>query len=1084
MTEYRLFCLGNPSLEFDGQPVRLETRKGLAMLIYLRMAGHDCPRESLQTLFWPEYDQKHAQANLRRTLASLNKSLRKGIIEADRERVGIKDPSNIWLDVAKFLEKLASRKSHPHPQDEICVECRIALDEAIQLYQGDFLEGFNLNDCSEFDEWQFLQRETLRQELGLALQKITEALASRSQWKEAINHAHRWVSLDRLNEPACRTLMDLYARSGQRAAALHQYEELRSLLKEQLNQEPEHETHQLYEQIWGREEAIRVSESPESTRSFPLLKTKLYIPSPPGNRVIRSGLIGRLGEAERKALTIISAPAGFGKTTLLAEWIAQTSLPVAWLALDNGDNDLYRFLDYVIAALESIQENMGLEARQIMRSLQPVSKHIILASLINDLGKVVEPYALVLDDYQFITEQAVHDAVGYLLDHLPVNVHIVISTRADPPLQLGRLRAHSRLLELRTQDLRFNTEEANQFLNTVMRLGLSMGDIEALQERTEGWVVGLKMAALSLLGRSDISDFIQAFSGSHRYVLDYLVEEVLKRQPAHIKTFLLETSILEKMNGSLCDALMTEEWRKSGENGQSVLEYLEKSNLFLIPLDENKQWYRYHHLFSDLLQSRLQQFSAGKANALHQRASQWFENRGMLHDAIDHALKAKDFQRTADLVDKIAQTSILIDVFPVQKWIDQIPDEIIFEHPWICVTQSWIWIVMGKLGRIEEYLCTAEDCISRGETQWMNDIEKQDIRGHIAMLRAYFAFFRGNPGVTIEQATYALKNVRASNIFLRCRIALQLGESYSIIGELEKGIQYLNDALSLSLEGFDYSVATVAFFRLGMVLKIQGRLTEAENIYKTNFQILKEMGGSETSLCGKPEIGLGDLLRERGQLEEAFKILTLGHNHSEMQGQPYDLIYSYIFLARLLQAQGKLEQALEFLSEAEPLFVTYTIPPVVRLTFVSCQVNLWIKTGNLRQAELWMNNSQLNSNIDINYQNETGLILLSRVLISQGKLVEAQELLNRLVTAAESAGRNGRLIEMLALLSLTFQAAGMKAKAKRYLTKALLLAEPEGYRQIFLDEGEPMIKLLEEMQNSKLIAQLKDYVNRLLETSI
>jgi LuxR family maltose regulon positive regulatory protein len=336
------------------------------------------------------------------------------------------------------------------------------------------------------------------------------------------------------------------------------------------------------------------------------------------------------------------------------------------------------------------------------------------------------------------------------------------------------LRAHGQLLELRTQDLRFTSQEAAEFLNEVMRLGLSPEDIGALEARTEGWVVGLQMAALSLRGHENASDFIRAFSGSHRYVLDYLVEEVLKRQPAHIQTFLLETSILEKLNSALCDALMSEEWKQSGENGQAVLEYLESSNLFVVPLDQNRQWYRYHHLFADLLHSRLEQRSAGRAATLHMKASQWFESQGNLNQAIDHALLSKDYGRSANLLDMSSQTRVLINVFTVQKWIQQIPDEIIQIHPWIHISQSWIWLSMGKLDQIEDLLKRAEDCLRKETGQSRSDAEKEDIQGHIAMIRAYLAFFRGEPLVTIEQATLALQNVRLSNNFLRSRITLPI----------------------------------------------------------------------------------------------------------------------------------------------------------------------------------------------------------------------------------------------------------------------------------------------------------------------
>jgi len=1077
----KLYWLGHHQVELRGRPIKLETRKAAAMLAYLSLEPREHSRELLATMFWTEGTQQKALANLRRTLSSLNSSV-PGWIEADRETISLKRNLKLWVDVAAFDQLLSQLKAHTHPENERCEDCLSWQEQAVQLYRGDFLDGLNLTDSLSFDEWQFFQRDSLRQKFADALQHLSSRYARLADWDQALVFARRWVALDRLHEPACRNLIDLYARSGQRAAALRQYEELSRLLHEQLGQEPEEESCRLYKEILGHDTTNQVIASPEHRSAFPLLKTKLYVPAAPTSRVVRTHLTNQLDEIEQKSLAIISAPAGFGKTTLLAEWIAQTSLPVAWLSLDDGDNDPYRFLLYLIAALESVHEGVGAEAQQLMQSSQLIPTHIILASLINNLSKATEPYVFVLDDYQFITEHAVHDTMTYLLDHLPSNLHLVIATRADPPVQLGRLRAHGQMLELRTQDLRFTPQEATEFLNEVMRLGLSMEDIGALEARTEGWIVGLQMAALSLRGHGNTSEFIRVFSGSHRFVLDYLVEEVLKRQPAHIQTFLLETSILEKLNSALCDTLMSEEWKQSGQHGQAVLEYLERSNLFVVPLDENRQWYRYHHLFADLLRSRLEQSSSGRAAALHMKASQWFESQGNLNEAVDHALLSKDYERSANLLDMSSQTRVLINVFTVQKWIQQIPGEIIHAHPWIHISQSWIWLSMGKLDEIEDLLKRAENWICDDKNQSRSDTEKEDIHGHIGMIRAYLAFFRGEPLATIKQATLALQNVRLANNFLRSRIMLQLGESYSVIGELRKGARYLYEAIALSVKEADYSVATVAYFRLGNVLKVQGKLMEAEKIYQQNLLALKELGGQNSPMLGKPEIGLGDVFRERGQLDTARELLSIGHRHSKLQGQPYDLVYSYIYLARLLQAEGKEEQALEMLSEAEPLFRSYTNPPAVRLAFESYQVHLWLRLGMLSQAESWVTENQLDQPVDVTYETEPKLLSLARLLLVQGKFMEAQDLLIRLAESTQAAGWNGRLIEILVLHALVFQAAGNTASAHDVLLKGLKLAAPEGYMRIFLDQGKDMIQLLRDLRRSSLDPKIKHYIDRLLNT--
>ncbi len=1079
MESLKLYWLGPPLVELRGRALRLETRKVVALLAYLSLTPGLGRRETLAAMFWPEANQKKALGNLRRTLASLKSDL-PGWIEADRETITLKRNNRLWIDVEAFHQSLQDVRTHDHRGPGPCEACLDGLNEAVGYYRADLLDSLSVGDSLAFDEWQLFQRESLRREYAEALQSLCSGYAQRGDWETAILWARRWFALDRLHEPASRVLMDLYARSDQRSAALRHYEELSRLLQEQTGQEPEPETRELYVRLRG---GVEVKQQPAQFSPFPILKTKLYIPTAPASRVVRSSLIECLREVEKKAVTIISAPAGFGKTSLLAEWIGRTSLPVAWLSLDKGDNDPYRFLGYLIAALESVHEGIGTEAQQLMQSASPMPPPIILASLINKLSSVPGPCALVLDDYQFISEPAVHEIVTYLLDHLPSSLHVVIATRADPPIRLGRLRAYGAMLELRTQDLRFTPGEAVEFLNAVMRLGLSAEEIDILEARTEGWVVGLQMAALSLKGRENAGEFIRAFSGSHRYVLDYLVEEVLKRQPAHIQAFLLETSILEKLSGPLCDALMSEGGRGAGAGSQDILEYLEQSNLFVIPLDDHKEWYRYHHLFADLLRSRLQQSSLECVLALHAGASHWFESHGFLNEAIEHALLSKDFERSANLLDGSSKTRVLINIFAVERWIEQIPAEILRSHPWIHVSQSWVLLSMGKLDRIERLLKQAEDCLEGQDASRMSGADAEDIRGHTAMIRAYLAFFRGQPRVTIEHATLALRNIRESNHYLRSRITLQLGESYSVLGELQEGIRYLYKAIELSTRQNDFSVATVAYFRLGNVLKVMGRLGEAEKTARQNIQALKDMGGYDSPMLGKPETALGDVLRERGELQAARELLVAGHKHSQLQGQPYDLVYSFMHMARLLEAEGNKEQAAEFLAQAEPLFVAYSNPPAVRLTFDACQVALWLRLGRVEQALDWAARQHLDASLPVTYASEPQLIPVARLLLAQRRLDEARELLERLAAAAVQAGRNGRLMEVLILQALTLQARGDPASALGALSRALELAQPEGYMRLFLDEGQPLIELLEALAASASDLKLKDYVNRLLDAS-
>ncbi len=1079
MDRLQLHWLGLPAVTLKGRPVKLETRKGTALLAYLSLSGPRRVREVVATMFWPEGNQQHALASLRRTLSSLNSRL-PGWIEADREVISLRQSTRLWVDVVLFRALVGGVREHCQNRSEICDECRSALERAEELHRGDFLEGLILGNAPQFDDWQLVEREQLRRERGDVLRRLTDNYVALGQWQRAVESSRRWLSLDAFNEAACRATMKAYFHSGDKTSALRQYETLEHLLHEQQGRQPEVETHELYGQLRGPIASQARDGRAQVEPGEPILKTKLYIPSPPANRVERFGLLARLNEIEQHTLTLISAPAGFGKTTLLAEWISQMSLPVAWLSLDPADNDPNRFLSYLAEALEGLHEGVAAETRQLTRSAGPAASQAVMAALINLLGTLPVQAVLVLDDYQFITEHAVHDIVSYLLDHAPLNLRLVVATRADPPLSLARLRAHGQLLEFRTADLRFDRLEASAFLNQVMRLGLSAEDISALEARTEGWVVGLQMAALSLQGHERASEFIRAFSGSHRYVLDYLVEEVLRRQPARILTFLMETSVLDKLSGSLCDALMSEEWRESGDGGQATLEHLEARNLFIIPLDDRKQWYRYHHLFTDLLRSRLQQFPVKRIVSLHARASIWYEDHGFFREAVDHALSARDYQRSAALLDRSLQTGVLLDGPSVRIWISQIPEDITRDHPWIHVSEAWISLSLGKLDGIEADLGQAEACLQEGRGRPMSDVEAEDLRGHVAMLRAYVAFFQGHASTTIEQATLAMERVRKSNTFLRSRIALQLGEAHFVLGELESSARRLREAIRLSTEDRDYAVATTAYFRLGGLLKVQGRLAEAEQAYRQNLRDLEEIGARESPLAGKPEIGLGDLLRERGELAAAQVLLSVGHEHSLLQAQPYDLVYSYVGNARLAEAQGRGAVALELMSQAEPLFLASTNPPVVRLDFECDQVGMWLRSAKLGLAERWVVERQLDSRLEPTFGTESLLIALARVRIAQKRLSEAAALLGRLAAGAESGGRNGRLIEILILLSISLDAQGMGGQALGALTKAIGLAEPEGYMRLFLDGGKPIAALLERLQASDLAPGSKAYVDRLL----
>ncbi|MBC8450567.1 MAG: hypothetical protein H8D78_22765 [Chloroflexi bacterium] len=493
----------------------------------------------------------------------------------------------------------------------------------------------------------------------------------------------------------------------------------------------------------------------------PLLSTKLYVPPVRPELVPRPRLIERLNAGLHRKLTLVSAPAGFGKTTLLSEWTQQSEFSVAWVSLDRDDSDPARFWAYFIAALQTVQADVGEGALAVFQSPQPPPIEAILTTLINEIATLPDPFALVLDDYHLIQAQPIHSALAFLLDHLPPQIHLVIAGRADPPLPLARLRGRGQLTELRETDLRFTLDEAATFLNQVMGLGLSAEDVAALEARTEGWIAGLQMAALSMRGRKDIPGFIAAFTGSHRYILDYLMEEVFQQQSADVQDFLLKTSILERFTAPLCDAIAER------EDSHDVLLALERANLFIVPLDESRQWYRYHRLFADLLRHRLQ--IAGPQDLvphLHTRASQWYEAEGFAAGAVHHALAGSDWERAATLILDVSETMLKRgELVTLLGWLQALPAEVVRVRPQLCLTYGWALILTGQLDAAESYLGQAE-----GAAQ-----DDAALLGDIVSAQAFIARIRGDDSRTIELSQRALSLLPQDDLSARSIVAVNLG---------------------------------------------------------------------------------------------------------------------------------------------------------------------------------------------------------------------------------------------------------------------------------------------------------------------
>jgi LuxR family maltose regulon positive regulatory protein len=823
----------------------------------------------------------------------------------------------------------------------------------------------------------------------------------------------------------------------------------------------------------------------------PILATKLFIPSPRPGIVSRPRLVERLngGLAAGRKLSLISASAGFGKTTLVSEWIAGCKRPTAWLSLDEGDNDPTRFLIYVVAALqtlalsrvEGIAANIGAGVLAALQSLQPPSIESILTILLNEIAAISGSFILVLDDYHLIDAKPVDEALTFLLEHQPPQMHMVIATREDPPLPLARLRARGELTELRAADLRFTPAEAAEFLNRMMGLKLRDADIAALEARTEGWIAGLQLAALSMQGRSDTAGFIQAFSGSHRFVLDYLAGEVLERQPERVRNFLLQTAILDHLSGSLCDAVTKQ------DGGRGLLETLERGNLFLVPLDDQRQWYRYHHLFADVLQAHLIEAQPEQVSRLHQRASAWYEQNGYPSDAIRHALAAEDFERAAGLIelawsamDLNHQSSTWLG------WVKALPDGLIRTRPVLSVGYAWALLDGGELEASEARLQDAERWLDT-PTDKMVVVDKEQLRSlpaTIATARAYRSLALGNVPGAVEYAQQALKRTPEDDRVRYIQATSLLGLAQYANGDLEAAERSLAD-FHTNLRKTGEILTTIGITVLLADIRVAlGRLHEAESIYQQTLR--HATGQGEPMPLGTADLyrGFGELFIEQGDLEAAAQHLLTSQKLGEQTATtdwPHRLCVSQ---ARLKEAQGDLDEALALLDEAERVTIRGPLPDVRPVAALKARV--WLKQGRLAEALGWAREQGLSVDDDIRYPREFEHITLARVLIAAGKsdreagsIGEATRLLGRLLQAAEAGRRMGSVIEILVVQALAHQAQGNVSQALASVERALALAEPEGYVRIFLDEGEAMRSLIEKQSRNR-DHPLSGYADKLL----
>jgi LuxR family maltose regulon positive regulatory protein len=794
-----------------------------------------------------------------------------------------------------------------------------------------------------------------------------------------------------------------------------------------------------------------------------LLTTKLYAPQVRSDVVVRPRLGYRLNDGMGLKLTLVSAPAGFGKSTLLSDWIVHRGgeWSLAWISLEEADNDLSRFLSYLIAALQTIEKDVGETTLASLRSPQPPPIESLLVSLINELALIPDKFVLVLDDYHVIEARPVHDVVSFLLEHMPPRMHLVIASRTDPPLQLARLRARHQMIELRAADLCFTPEEAGAFLTDVMRLDLSTKDVEALERRTEGWIAGLQLAALSMRGRKDVSGFIEAFTGSNRYILDYLVEEVLAKQPDAVSSFLLKTSILlDRMSGELCDAVTQE------DGGQQMLEKLERENLFVFALDDDRHWYRYHHLFAEVLRHHLRRSQSEFVPELHQRASRWYEQNELIDEAIRHTLEAEDFGRAADLVEQNAEAIVTRgEAATLLRWLETLPKELVRSRPRLCVLYAWEMVLTGQLNAVESLLQAAEGALNQG----VGSIEVPpatqaggvlaDVPGTISILRGTLAQVQGDIPRTIELSRQALARLPKGSLLLRKTATWNLGNAYLLSGDLSAASQIFAELSTAGEASGDIYIALLASYALARVRLTQGRLREAAEVHRQALQLSTEQGKQFLPVACTAFLGMSEVLYEWNDLAGATHHVMRGTELSKQVGDTGALTAGYVTLARIRQAEGDVRGALDAVRKAEQS-VTESFLNVLHAPMPTHRARLWIAQGNVELASRWAREVGLSADDELSYPREAEHIALARVLMAQDEPDEALGLLERLLAAAKAGGRTGSVIEILALQALALQAQGASNAATPPLVRALSLAEPEGYVRTFVDEGPSMSELL------------------------
>lgn len=807
-----------------------------------------------------------------------------------------------------------------------------------------------------------------------------------------------------------------------------------------------------------------------------LLTTKLVPPPLRAHLVARPRLTALLDQGATRALTLISATAGFGKTTLVNEWLKKRTearglrieenkirslqSPVsglqpsvltpqhstAWLALDADDNTPTRLLRHVIGALRTVAPLWGQDVLVRLDSNPLESFQDVPDALLNELNTLVGPATIILDDYHLITDPQVHMAVGYAIEHLPAQVHLVLITRADPPLPLARLRARDQLVEIRAADLAFTPAETAQFLNQVMGLNLTADQISALEKRTEGWIAGLQLAALSLRGQSDVNAFINNFTGNDRYIFDYLAEEVIGKLDTPTRAFLLSTSILDRVCASLGQAVT------GTDDAQAVLERLEHENLFTIALDTHREWYRYHHLFGELLRHELRQTRAAEIPALHRRAAEWYEARGLYTEAIQHWLSAQDFDRAAPLIEQNVVGCLERAEFKtLSYWLDTLPQSYRAQYPRLALAQVWAFMVTGDFAQAEEQIVHAAEQLA----------DAADLV-QLETLRALLISLRGSDLDRLTHARRAYAGAATGSAFTRGLAAMNLGTSYLFEGQLDAAYEALSEAESLVRGAGNQALAIIAASTRAEVDMLRGNLRHAAENLDRLVSDLSAPNSNGPSPLSQALVRLADLEREWNYLDRALeKLERVEQNIRDVIATPF----FYLTYAAVLRAHGNFESAQARLDQARSTTARFVVP-IFQTQLTAEQALLYLAQGDLRAVETWFDKRGVNAEMPVTFANEPCLLVFAEMLLAQNKTDSARELLTRLEAAAQPNGCVPHWLTTQILQAMLSARSGDLAHAQFLLLCALERAEPEGYIRTFIDRGEALADLLTSLELS------------------